>query len=41
LIQRSDVVIVGAPHSAYRKLTIDSRKILVDVWNCFERGGLF
>lgn len=31
-IRRADVVIIGAPHSAYRDLKIPAGKILVDIW---------
>lgn len=38
LIQRSDVIIIGAPHKAYR--TLDYRgKVLVDVWNLTGSAG--
>lgn len=32
LIRRSDIVIIGAPHSAYRNMSFKG-KIVVDVWN--------
>lgn len=38
LIQRSDVVIIGAPHHAYRDLSFPDGKIVVDVWNLYGRG---
>lgn len=38
LIERSDVVFVGAPHRAYRGLEIPVDKPLVDVWNLYGRG---
>lgn len=31
-IRRADVVIIGAPHSAYRNLQIPPNKVLVDIW---------
>jgi UDP-N-acetyl-D-mannosaminuronic acid dehydrogenase len=31
-IERADIVILGAPHSAYRDLKIPANKLLVDVW---------
>lgn len=41
-INNSDILILAAPHSRYRKINIDfSKKIVVDVWNFFEKGGLF
>lgn len=39
LVDRADVIIVGAPHSSYRSLHVPSDKILVDVWNLFGRGS--
>ena len=38
LLQRSDVVIIGAPHREYRKLEIPAGKIFVDVWNMSGKG---
>jgi UDP-N-acetyl-D-mannosaminuronic acid dehydrogenase len=31
-VQRADIIIFGAPHSAYRNLTIPEGKQVVDVW---------
>lgn len=41
LIERSDIVILATPHKEYANLVIDNNKILVDVWNFYDRGGLF
>jgi len=42
LIRQSDIIIIGAPHSEYKKLKLDFKsKIIVDVWNFFGGGGLF
>jgi UDP-N-acetyl-D-mannosaminuronic acid dehydrogenase len=38
LIDRSDVIIVGAPHKEYACLPFPNGKIVVDVWNMWERG---
>jgi UDP-N-acetyl-D-mannosaminuronic acid dehydrogenase len=41
-INESDIIILGAPHTQYKKINIDySEKKVVDVWNFFGRGGLF
>jgi UDP-N-acetyl-D-mannosaminuronic acid dehydrogenase len=32
-VARADVVILGAPHSAYKKLRIPDSKVVFDVWN--------
>lgn len=40
VIRRSDVLILCAPHHAYRKLNLD-QKIVVDIWNFWGRGSLF
>jgi UDP-N-acetyl-D-mannosaminuronic acid dehydrogenase len=41
IISSSDLVILATPHREYADLYIDNRKILVDVWNFYGRGGLF
>lgn len=42
LIEKSDIIILGTPHSEYKKLSFDySKKVIVDIWNFFGRGGLF
>jgi UDP-N-acetyl-D-mannosaminuronic acid dehydrogenase len=38
LVDKSDVVIVGVPHSAYRQLSIPVGKKIVDIWGCFQSG---
>jgi UDP-N-acetyl-D-mannosaminuronic acid dehydrogenase len=41
-VNNSDIIILGAPHSQYKEIGIDfSKKIVVDVWNFFGKGGLF
>jgi UDP-N-acetyl-D-mannosaminuronic acid dehydrogenase len=37
LVARSSIVILGAPHSAYRGLRIPERVHLVDIWGFFGR----
>jgi UDP-N-acetyl-D-mannosaminuronic acid dehydrogenase len=39
VVGRSDALILGAPHSAYRSLAIPPDKVVVDVWNFFGRGA--
>jgi UDP-N-acetyl-D-mannosaminuronic acid dehydrogenase len=40
LVEKSDIIILGAPHSEYKKLKLDfTSKIIVDVWNFFGREG--
>jgi UDP-N-acetyl-D-mannosaminuronic acid dehydrogenase len=42
VIARSDILIIGAPHSAYKNIKVDDpSKALVDIWNFFGKGGLF
>jgi UDP-N-acetyl-D-mannosaminuronic acid dehydrogenase len=41
LIEQSDIIILATPHKEYAELTIDSNKILVDIWNFYGKGGLF
>jgi len=37
LIKRSDIIIIGTPHKAYKKLKIGSNKILIDVWGVIKK----
>jgi UDP-N-acetyl-D-mannosaminuronic acid dehydrogenase len=38
-IERSDVLVLAAPHSDYRSLEIPDDKPVVDVWNFFGKGA--
>ncbi len=38
LIDRSDVIVLGAPHDEYRDLVIPPEKIVVDIWNMWGQG---
>jgi UDP-N-acetyl-D-mannosaminuronic acid dehydrogenase len=40
VVGRSELLILCVPHSAYRKLKLDG-KMVVDVWNFWEKGGYF
>ena len=35
LIKNSDIIILGVPHSSYRKIKISSKKFLIDSWGFF------
>ena len=37
LIKKSDIIILGAPHSSYKKLKIPKNKFLIDTWGFFEK----
>lgn len=37
LIKSSDIIILGVPHSSYKKLKIPKNKYLVDSWGFFEK----
>ena len=37
LINESDIIILGVPHSSYRKIKIPKNKFLVDSWGFFEK----
>ena len=39
VVRRSDILILCAPHNAYRDLNLDN-KIVVDIWNFWGRGSL-
>lgn len=41
LVARSDIIVVAAPHKRYASLKIPRKKLLVDVWNFYGKGGLF
>jgi UDP-N-acetyl-D-mannosaminuronic acid dehydrogenase len=42
VINRSDIIILGAPHSTYKNIKIDEEEtIVVDIWNFLKKGGLF
>lgn len=42
LIKKSDIIIIGATHSEYKKLKLDfTSKTVVDMWNFFGLGGIF
>jgi len=38
-IERSDLLIVGAPHRAYRELALPGGKPVVDIWNIYGKGA--
>ena len=35
LIRKSDVIILGVPHSSYKKIKIPKNKYLIDSWGFF------
>jgi UDP-N-acetyl-D-mannosaminuronic acid dehydrogenase len=41
LVETCDVIIVAAAHKEYADLAIDGKKILVDVWDFYGKGGSF
>ncbi|MDB5351421.1 MAG: nucleotide sugar dehydrogenase [Planctomycetota bacterium] len=38
VIARSDILVVGAPHRAYRSLEFPEDKTVVDIWNIYGKG---
>ncbi len=38
-LERSDVLVLGAPHSDYRSLVIPDDKPVIDIWNFFGKGA--
>jgi UDP-N-acetyl-D-mannosaminuronic acid dehydrogenase len=36
--ERADLLIVAAPHQAYRRLTVPEGKPVIDIWNIFGKG---
>jgi UDP-N-acetyl-D-mannosaminuronic acid dehydrogenase len=39
VLEKSDIVILGAPHSVYKQIKQPSNRKIVDVWGFFEMGG--
>lgn len=39
LLERSDLLILGAPHREYRTLTLPEGKPVIDIWNVYQRGA--
>jgi UDP-N-acetyl-D-mannosaminuronic acid dehydrogenase len=39
VLERSDVLVLGAPHGVYRGLEIPEGKAMVDIWNFFGKGA--
>ena len=33
LITKSNIIIIGAPHNAYKKMNISKQKKIIDIWN--------
>ena len=38
LIKKSDIIILSAPHKAYKKLKIKKNKIIIDIWGLIDKG---
>ena len=38
LIKKSDIIILSAPHKAYKKLKIGNNKTLIDVWGLIDKS---
>ena len=39
LIEKADIILLGAPHREYGGLNVSKEKVLVDIWNFFGQGG--
>jgi UDP-N-acetyl-D-mannosaminuronic acid dehydrogenase len=39
VLAKSNMVVLGAPHSAYKNLKFSPATIVVDIWNFFGKGG--
>ena len=37
LIKKSDIIIIGTPHNAYKKLKIKNNKNLIDIWGIIKK----
>jgi UDP-N-acetyl-D-mannosaminuronic acid dehydrogenase len=40
ILNKSDIIILGAPHREYKEVTIPSGTHIVDIWNYYNNGGL-
>lgn len=40
VLEKSDVIILGAPHSVYKKIKLPGGKKVIDVWGFFETKGM-
>ena len=38
LVKKSDIIILSAPHKAYKKLKIEKNKIIIDIWGLIDQG---
>ena len=38
LVKRSDILIIATPHKAYKKLKINKKKEIVDIWGLIEKN---
>jgi UDP-N-acetyl-D-mannosaminuronic acid dehydrogenase len=42
VLDRSEILVLGAPHGLYKKIEWDhTKKTIVDIWNFFGKGGWF
>ena len=39
MLDRSDLLILGAPHREYRALELPADKPVVDIWNIYGKGA--
>jgi len=37
LIKRSDIIIIGTPHRAYKKIKVNKNKVLMDIWGLTQK----
>jgi len=37
LVKKSDIIIISTPHSAYKNLKINKKKVLLDIWGIVEK----
>ena len=37
LIKKSDIIIIGAPHRAYKNIRFPKNKVVVDIWDVVEK----
>ncbi len=38
VVERSELLFVGAPHREYRRLELPDSKLVIDIWNIFGKG---
>ena len=41
MLERADILVLGAPHREYAALATLEGKSIIDIWNFFDKGTSF